>query len=645
MRRSLATLCMSGTLRDKLEATAAARFDAVELCEPDFIGFRGTAREVRNIADDLGIGIDLYQPFRDIGGGVDTPLQQVLDRAERKFDLMGELGAPMMSVTSGTFPPAGGGPAAAAEQLQTLAERAARRNLRIAFEAAPSGRSVRTTREAWAIVQQAKHPHLGLLVDSFHMLSTGEEPADLREIPGNRLFCVRIGDARRPGWNGVRAGWHRNFPGQGELDIVSFLEHVLFTGFAGTISLASFSDVLRATPSRRTGIDAMRALLFLESQVRGRLEHARAESGSESSGAAATAERILDTVSLFDPPKPSRFSGVAFLEFCVRDDAAARLEELLQQLGFARYGRHRTKAVTLYRQGEIRLVVNADQSANARSRFSQEPASVCCLGLLAEHPGRAASRGRALLSTRQDSPRGAQELELPTIIAPGGTMLQFVPGQHVEADFVEETGRPASPSGLNVVDHVEMALTIEQLDTWILFTRSVLDLTPTESVDVAEPFGVIRGVGLANDNRQLRMLLNASVVPSPRQGALPESGKSGGTVDGIALGCDDIFAAVERLRSNGVSFVPISGNYYDDLSARQALDESTIERMRTLDIVFDRSASGTYFQAYTEAFDGRFHFQVVQRTGYDGYGAVNEPLRAAALEQLRQVEEWLQARF
>ena len=71
MRRSIATLCMSGTLRDKLEAAAAARFDAVELCEPDFIGFRGTPREVRSIADDLGIGIDLYRPFRDANDGIE----------------------------------------------------------------------------------------------------------------------------------------------------------------------------------------------------------------------------------------------------------------------------------------------------------------------------------------------------------------------------------------------------------------------------------------------------------------------------------------------------------------------------------------------------------------------------------------------
>jgi 4-hydroxyphenylpyruvate dioxygenase len=73
---------MSGTLRDKLEAAAAARFDAVELCEPDFIGFRGTPREVRHIADDLAIGIDLYRPLPDMMSEGSGTTRQALDRAE-----------------------------------------------------------------------------------------------------------------------------------------------------------------------------------------------------------------------------------------------------------------------------------------------------------------------------------------------------------------------------------------------------------------------------------------------------------------------------------------------------------------------------------------------------------------------------------
>jgi 4-hydroxyphenylpyruvate dioxygenase len=638
MRRSIATLCMSGTLRDKLEAAAAARFDAVELCEADFISFRGTPREVRSIVDDLGIGIDLYRPFRDAHDGIDATLNLSLDRAERKFDLLAELGAPMLALPSATLSVAGNDTGRATEQLQTVAERAARRNLRVAIEASPNGQALRGVGDVWALVQRAKHPHLGLLLDSYQVLSTGEDLGQIRDNPGNRIFFVRVGDARRPGWDGVQGAFHRNFPGQGDLDLAGFLEQVLVTGYAGTLSLASFNDVLRATPSRRTGIDGMRALLYLESQVRGRLQEARTKGDGDQA-----ADRILDAVSLFDPPKPSQFGGFAFIEFGVHDDEAVRLGSLLEQLGFTRFGRHRSKAVTLYRQGDIRFALNAEPAADARGRFTQEPACVCSLGLLTAHPARAASRARALLSARQDTPRGAQEIELPTIIAPGGTMVQFVQqDQPVEADFVEQPSGSKSAGGLDVIDHVAMGLTLEQVDTWVLFTRAVLGLTAGDSVDAAEPFGVMRSVGVANDTRSVRMLLNVSVVPSASPGRHAEAGRTGPVVDSIALGCQDIFATVARLRGNGVAFVPISGNYYDDLIAREVLDQATIERMRGQDIVFARSGTGTYYQAYTEAFEGRFYFQIVQRTAYDGYGAINEPLRAASLDQLRQLKEWLQ---
>lgn len=637
MRRSIATLCMSGTLRDKLEAAAAARFDAVELCEPDFIGFRGTPREVRSIADDLGIGIDLYRPLRDANDGIDGALPRAVDRAERKFDLMAELGDPMLALPLATLSAANDA-GRATEQLQTVAERAARRNLRVAVEASPNGQALLGVGNLWALVQRAKHPHLGLLLDSYQVLSTGEELGEIRDNPGNRIFFVRVGDARRPGWDGVRGGFHRNFPGQGDLDLVGFLEQVLSTGYAGTLSLASFDDVLRATPSRRTGIDGMRALLFLESQVRGRLLQARTKADGDQA-----ADRILDAVSLFDPPKPSGFGGVAFIEFGVHDDEAVRLGSLFEQLGFTRFGRHRSKAVTLYRQGDIRFAVNAEPAADARGRFTQEPACICSLGLLTEHPARAASRARALLSARQDTPRGAQEIELPTIIAPGGTMIQFVQqDQPVEADFVEQREGSNSAGGLDVIDHVALGLTLEQVDTWILFTRAVMGLTAGDSADVAEPSGVMRGVGVANDTRSVRMLLNVSVVPSALPSRHSEAARNGAVIDSVALACHDIFATVERLRGNGVSFVPISGNYYDDLTAREVLDDATIERMRGQDIVCARSGAGTYYQAYTKPFEGRFYFQIVQRTASDGYGEMNEPLRAASLEQLRQVEEWLQ---
>ena len=168
----------------------------------------------------------------------------------------------MLALPSAAFSAAAGEAGRATEQLQTVAEKAARRNLRVAVEASPNGPALRTAGDVWALVQRAKHPHLGLLLDSYQVLSTGEDLGEIRDNPGNRIFFVRVGDARRPGWDGVRGGFHRNFPGQGDLDLVGFLEQVLFTGYAGTLSLASFDDVLRGTPSRRTGIDGMRALLL-----------------------------------------------------------------------------------------------------------------------------------------------------------------------------------------------------------------------------------------------------------------------------------------------------------------------------------------------------------------------------------------------
>jgi 4-hydroxyphenylpyruvate dioxygenase len=108
MRKAIATVSLSGTLRGKLEAVAAAGFDAVELFEADFINHRGDAKAVRAVLDDLGLAVDLYQPFRDFEGMPEELFRRSLDRAEAKFDLMQTLGAPLMLVCSNTSPRSSG---------------------------------------------------------------------------------------------------------------------------------------------------------------------------------------------------------------------------------------------------------------------------------------------------------------------------------------------------------------------------------------------------------------------------------------------------------------------------------------------------------------------------------------------------------
>jgi 4-hydroxyphenylpyruvate dioxygenase len=625
MRRAIATVSMSGTLRQKLEAISAARFDGIELFEADFINFRGDAASLRRIADDLGLGIDLYQPFRDFEGMPEAAFRRNLDRAERKFDLMQALGAPLMLVCSNTSPHSMGELQRSADQLHALAERAARRNLRIGFEALAWGRWVNRYGQAWEIVRRADHPHLGLILDSFHTLSLNDDPAGIAEIPGERIFFVQMADAPLMAMDVLQwARHHRNFPGQGQFDLVSFFEQALRAGYDGTLSLEIFNDVLRATPNRRTALDAMRSLLFLEGGVRARLEAARD----------LVAAQVLDQVALFDPPAPAVLTGFAFLEFGVDEAGAEALGVLLRQLGFSRYGRHRSKHVMLYRQGEIRLVVNAQPGSDAMTRFEELGACICAVGVATPHPQRAANRGSALLSARRDSPRGAQELELPAIVAPGGTIVQFVPtDQSLESDFVAEVG-DALPGGLYAIDHIAMGLANDQLDTWTLFSRAVLGLVPGESLELADPFGLIRSGALANAQRSLRLVLNVSLSGRTRTARqVSATGSSGGSVHHVALRCEDIFQTMTRLRANGVRFVPISGNYYDDLVARLGLDEVLVRRMQALDILYDASGEGRFFHAYGEPFQERFFFEIVQRDGYDGYGALNAPARMASEAQ------------
>ena len=629
MRRAVATVSLSGTLRQKLEAIAAARFDAIELFENDFVHATTPARELAAMCADLGLGIDLYQPFRDFEGMPEALFAKSLDRAERKFDLMQALGAPLMLVCSNTSPHALADPERAAAQLHALAERASRRNLRIGYEALAWGRHVSRYAQAWRIVERADHPHLGLILDSFHTLSLGDDPAGIEAIPGERIFFVQMADAPLLAMDVLQwARHHRNFPGQGQFDVVGFFTHVLRAGYSGTLSLEIFNDVFRETPNRRTALDAMRSLLWLESESRTRLEHGDA------------AERgVVDRVELADPPTPTALGGFAFVEFGVDDETAAALEKMLGEFAFARAGRHRSKRVTLWRQGQVQLVVNAEPASDARARFAEQGACVSAIGLASDDPARAVTRATALLSARFESPLGSGELRLPAMRSPGGMLVHFVAQSLgaeglAAADFVAEGTPSIEGAGLDRVDHIALGMTADQLDTWVLFSRSVLALDAGESLELADPFGLVRTCSVQTGDRRVRIVLNVSRSARTRTARTVAALGGKPAVHHIAFSCADIFATVAALRERGARFVPVSDNYYDDLVARFALDDRVVERMRRLGILYDRDAAGgEYFHAYSEPFAERFFFEIVQRSGYDAYGALNAPARMASQEQ------------
>ena len=629
MRHSIATVSLSGTLPDKIDAIAAAGFEGIELFEPDFTYFTGSARDLRLMCEDKGLAIELFQPFRDYEGMPDEIHRRDLVRAERKFDLMEALDARLMLVCSNTSPAALADPELASFQLHELAERAAPRGMRVAFEALSWGRHVNLWRHAWKIVERAAHPALGLVLDSFHTLSLGDDPSGIARLPGDRIFFVQMADALRLNLSVIEwARHHRNFPGQGQLDTVGFFEYAMHAGYSGPLSLEIFNDLFRESPNRRIAVDAMRSLRWLEGQVSDRL---RTASG-KSAGLKGPAGQLVAI------PAMPKSAGIAFVEFAVDDESADALDTLLLQMGFRLVGRHRSKPVTLYQQGRVNFIVNRLSHLLAQEHFSAHGPSVCALGILSDDAELASQRAVELKSARFDPQRGPGEYRLPSIVAPGGSVIHFVDTSLApslfETDFHLEDTVPADPSGeIQNIDHLAMALAPDRVDTWVLFCRAVLGMEAGERMDLPDPYGLVRNFGMADEERHLRFVLNVS--PSQRtRTAKIASGRGGAVVHHIAMSCGHIFPAIRSLRDRGVRFIPISDNYYDDLPNRFDLAPEFVDQLRNHGVLFDRNALGDYLHAYTEPFAGRFLFEVVQRLReYDAYGASNAPARMASQAQ------------
>jgi len=168
-----------------------------------------------------------------------------------------------------------------------------------------------------------------------------------------------------------------------------------------------------------------------------------------------------------------------------------------------------------------------------------------------------------------------------------------------------------------------------KLDGMMLFYKSVFGFEAEPTHELVDPYGLIQSRVLESRDRTVRLPLNATASPRTASARFLAS-YGGGGVHHIALATGDIFATMAEMRARNVPLLDIPQTYYDGLSAMHDLAPEQIEAMRELSILYDRSGAGEFFHAYTRAFDGRFFFEIVDRRGYDGFGAVNASVRLAA---------------
>ncbi len=628
MKTSIATVSISGALDAKLRAIADAGFAGAEIFENDLLSTHLSAREIAALMGELGLACTMFQPFRDLEGLPDAQRARAFDRLERKFDVMAELGTDLLLVCSSCSPLADGDRGRMLADLAEAGERAAARGMRIGYEALAWGRHVNDHRDAWALVRDVDHPALGLVLDSFHSLARKIPSSSIGDIRADKLFIVQVADA--PVLDMDHLSWSRHFrcmPGQGEFPLDDWAEAIRKIGYQGYWSLEIFNDRFRAGSASGVALDGYRSLRLLEGGI------ARPSSAAASPGTAL-------------PPRAIP-AGVEFIEFAASHEEADALGAMLRPLGFRPTARHRNKDVTRWAQGQINLVINCEPEGLAHSFDIVHGASVCAIGLaVADVPG-ALARADALRVPRFEQAIGPDEWPIPSLRGVGGSLLYLVDAATRDAMWAHEFPHPleaADPAPkLTGIDHVAQTMQFEEFLSWLLFYVSMFDLTKTPQLEIADPMGLVQSQAVESADRSVRFTLNGSLAHQSLTSRFVQN-YFGAGVQHIAFACTDIFAAADAAIAAGLPRLEIPRNYYDDLEARWALAPDLIEAMAARDILYDRTVEpdGTeteYFQLYSRAFARRVFFELVERRGYAGYGAVNAPIRLAA--QARHKPEFL----
>ncbi|AOP55092.1 MAG: bifunctional sugar phosphate isomerase/epimerase/4-hydroxyphenylpyruvate dioxygenase family protein [Brevibacterium aurantiacum] len=624
MRTSIATVCLSGTLEEKLRAAARAGFDGVEIFEQDLVVSPTSPEAIAKLAADLGISLDLYQPFRDLEGVDEAQFQKNLKRAETKFQLMARLRIDTILLCSNVGTATISDDGVVVEQLRRLGDLADCHRVNIAYEALAWGRFVSEYDHAWDLVKAADHPRIGTCLDSFHILSRNTDLSRIAEIPGEKIFFLQLADA--PALTMDVLSWsrhHRVFPGEGAWDLSDFLTRIAATGYAGPVSLEVFNDSFRQGDTNRTAVDGLRSLRWLEASIAdtpGKAAESQQSAGSAGPGSA------LDLQPLPEVEEPR---GINYVELSTDD--LGTLTRQMHQLGFQFIGYHRSKPhVQLWLRGQARIIVS---EVTEEAGTTSAPVNGTFLrGIGFEVTDSQSAMDRAALLHAEEVPRDqAHDDEvLRGVFAPDGSEVFFHQFDAATPAWIKEFGHDHDEQ-VSHIDHVNLAQPSNHYDEAVLFYTSLLALHAQSSQDVPSPSGLVRSQVMSSTDGSVRMPLNVS--PQPNAEAV--AGRGIGSVveaypEHVAVACEDIFQAAATALSRGLDFLPVPQNYYEDLDSRFDLDLEFLQRLQENHVLYDRDEHGEFLHFYTSTI-GSVFFEMIERRGdYLGFGAPDAPVRLAA---------------
>lgn len=333
---------------------------------------------------------------------------------------------------------------------------------------------------------------------------------------------------------------------------------------------------------------------------------------------------------------PLGLDGIEFVEFAGPDPKV--LENLFYKMGFSKVGKHKRKAVTLYRQNQVNFIINEEKNTFA-ARFSKTHGpSICATGFrvkdAAQAHAMAVERGARSLAIAND---GASH-SFPAIYGIGDSAVYFVDryrdAAHFDGDF-DYVSKEKYPKGLNltVIDHLTNNVPAGDMLKWCDFYRRIFNFSEVRHFDIkGQATGLVSKVMRSPCGKITIPINEPTEAKSQIQEYLDEYRGSG--IQHLALLTGDIIKSVTGLRENGIRFLEAPPTtYYEAIPGRVPKVKEDLRVVQNLDILVDGDEDGYLLQIFTQNLIGPIFFEIIQRRNHQGFGEGNFQALFDAIER------------
>ncbi|WP_019936853.1 4-hydroxyphenylpyruvate dioxygenase [Bordetella sp. FB-8] len=353
---------------------------------------------------------------------------------------------------------------------------------------------------------------------------------------------------------------------------------------------------------------------------------------------------------------PMGTAGFEFIEYAAPDPVALR--RVFDLLGFKAIAKHRHKDVTLHRQGGINFLINADHDSFAQRFARLHGPSICAIAFRVQDAAKAYKRALELGAWGYDSHSGPMELNIPAIKGIGDSLIYLVDrwrGKQgsggigdisiYDVDFepLDPTNAEADLSyagaGLTMIDHLTHNVHKGRMDEWADFYSRLFNFREIRYFDIEGKVTGVKSKAMTSPCGNIRIPINEEGTAEKGQIQEYLDLYHGEGIQHIALGTDDIYSTVERLRKGGLVFLDTPDTYYELLQKRLPGHGEDTARLQKNRILLDGAPDGgLLLQIFTENQIGPIFFEIIQRKGNDGFGEGNFKalFESIELDQMRR---------